>query len=30
MIHELTNTGDYEVRFDMEDFENATRYAQYR
>jgi len=29
-IHKLTKTGNYELRFDMEDFENDQRYAQYR
>ena len=29
-IHELTKDGDYEMRVDMEDFENETRYAYYR
>ena len=29
-IHELTKNGDYELRADMEDFENQTRYASYR
>ena len=29
-INELTKDGDYEMRVDMEDFENETRYAYYR
>ena len=28
-IHELTKSGDYELRADMEDFENQKRYASY-
>ena len=29
-IHELTKRGNYELRADMEDFNNDSRYAYYR
>ena len=29
-LHELTKNADYEMRVDMEDFANETRYAVYR